>query len=129
MTTEPRARSLIVWGVAASVILSVQYLTISNVNLSPVGADTAPYRGPVAWLASRIAFITLQPMLPVMVHASRTLGSRWTGNVCRAIFRFKSPTANFVSFAVVNTAIWLVTAVVLLRLYRWVRRYRHARRA
>lgn len=124
-----RVRKLLVWSLAVLTMLLLQYVTISNVDLSPVGSDTAPHRGPLNWAVSRVSFITLQPLLPIMAHASRTLGSRWTGDLCRAIFRFKTPTANFVSFAVVNSAIWLLAAAVMLRLARCIRQLGRGRPA
>lgn len=121
-------RSLGGWLVVALFVIVLQFLTISNVNLNPGwSTDTLSYGqqfSPISLprvlrlFLNFLSPVTLQPLGPIITHSYRTQGRGWAGGVWRAVWRFESPTANFASFTVVNSAFWLLVVFIAARLYR-----------
>jgi hypothetical protein len=122
------------WGLAFLMLVTIEYLCISNASLSPVASDTIPAGGefslaPLKGVARRVvgclSYVTLQPFLPIIRDATLTLGSRWTGRVFEGLFPFRSMVANHLWFSLVNSVVWLACIALLVRLYRVLsRRYR-----
>lgn len=140
--TQRRWSPKATWLVVALTVFAVQYLTVSNVEMGPIASDTIPYGTryslvplpyPLVREAARLSPVTLLPLGPVIADSMRTGGTRWSGDVMRRIWRFKSYTANFVVVSVINTAAWLAVFGLCALAWRLIRyglaRWRPSERA
>lgn len=124
-------RKAIAWSGIAVLLVSLQYVVVSNVTFVSVAPTSRqpmiPLPGWAQRLASRCSVVVCQPMRSAMVHSAKTSGAGVTGEVTRAVLRFKTTVANDVSFAVVNGLIWFCVVMLIVGVSGCVRRWSTSR--
>lgn len=132
MTRKRQVRRVLTWALLVMVIVTVEYITRSNVDPYPVYSDTLPYSArhsliplpwPVARVLIRTSVVTLQPLDGIYRHAIATKGKTWMTPIARAVYEQRSESSNILRFTVVNSLVWIVGFIAMRRIWGlWQRR-------
>jgi hypothetical protein len=99
-----------------------EWIAFSHTRFSPVASDTNPARGALSRAIGTLYFVGAQPMRAIARDAILTGDEgRWTTKIVRLVGRFRTHEANVLAFAVVNTALWCLSALVVFLVAKVIR--------